>query len=80
VSFLWQKISISCFFFAEDLQPKPPTVVFKEQRQQGLHSQPNTKKIPEMKKARIINRTPMMNLKIPSPFPTFFTFTAGFPS
>jgi hypothetical protein len=33
-------------------------------------------KTPEMKKARIINITPMINRKIPSPFPTFFTFTA----
>jgi hypothetical protein len=37
------------------------------------------RKTPEMKKARIINITPMINRKTPSPFPTFFTFTAGFP-
>jgi hypothetical protein len=36
------------------------------------------RKTPEMKKARIINTTPMINRKTPSPFPTFFTFTAGF--
>jgi hypothetical protein len=37
-------------------------------------------KTPEMKKARMINRTPKINRKIPSPFPIFFTFIAGFPS
>jgi hypothetical protein len=36
------------------------------------------RKTPEMKKARIINIVPMIKRKIPSPFPTFFTFTAGF--
>jgi len=37
-------------------------------------------KNPEMKKARIIKITPMINRKTPSPLPTFFTFTAGFTS
>jgi hypothetical protein len=36
------------------------------------------RKTPEMKKTRIINITPMMKRKIPSPLPTFFTFTVGF--
>jgi hypothetical protein len=36
------------------------------------------RKTPEMKKTRMINMTPMINRKIPSPFPTFFTFMAGF--
>jgi hypothetical protein len=31
-----------------------------------------------MEKAKMINKTPKIDLKIPSPFPTFFTFTAGF--
>jgi len=35
---------------------------------------------PEMKKARIINITPTINRKTPSPLSTFFTFTAGFSS
>jgi hypothetical protein len=33
------------------------------------------RKTPEMKKPRMINRTPMTKRKIPSPFPTFFIFT-----
>jgi len=38
------------------------------------------RKTPEMKKARVINIIPMIKRKIPSPFPTFFAFTAGFSS
>jgi hypothetical protein len=38
------------------------------------------RKTPEMKKAMIINITPMIKRKIPSPFPTFFPFTTGFSS
>jgi hypothetical protein len=36
------------------------------------------RKSPEIRKARIINITPMISRKTPSPFPTFFTFTVGF--
>jgi len=35
---------------------------------------------PDMKKARIINITPMIKRKTPSPFPIFFTSTNGFSS
>jgi hypothetical protein len=35
---------------------------------------------PELKKAMIINIIPMTNRNIPSPFPTFFVFTAAFSS
>jgi hypothetical protein len=38
------------------------------------------RKTPEMKKARRINMTPVMNRKTPSPLPTFFAFTTGFSS
>jgi hypothetical protein len=38
------------------------------------------RKTPEIKKARIINTTPLINRKPPSPFPIFFTFTPGFSS
>jgi hypothetical protein len=38
------------------------------------------RKTPEMKKATIINITPMIDRKTPSPFPTFFTFIVGFSS
>jgi hypothetical protein len=37
------------------------------------------RKTPEMKKARVINITPVIKRKIPSPLPTFFTFTTGSP-
>jgi len=36
------------------------------------------RKTPEVKKAITINIAPMIIRKIPSPFPTFFTFTVGF--
>jgi hypothetical protein len=35
------------------------------------------RKTPEMKKARMINITPVARRNIPSPLPTFFTFTAS---
>jgi len=38
------------------------------------------RKTPEMKKATMINITPMIKRKTPSPFPIFFTFTIGFSS
>jgi hypothetical protein len=38
------------------------------------------RKTPEMKKAKIINITPMIDRKTPSPLPTFFTFMVGFSS
>jgi hypothetical protein len=38
------------------------------------------RKTPEMKKARIISMTPVIKRKIPSPLPTFLTFTTGFSS
>jgi hypothetical protein len=38
------------------------------------------RKTPEVKKAMIINTAPTTKRKIPSPFSTFFVFTAGFSS
>ncbi len=38
------------------------------------------RKTPEMKKAMIINTTPMVKRKTPSPFSTFFVFTVVFSS
>jgi hypothetical protein len=40
----------------------------------------HNQKIPEMKKARMIKIPPVIDRKSPSLFPTFFTFTADFPS
>jgi hypothetical protein len=38
------------------------------------------RKTPEMKKATMINITPMIDRTTPSPLPTFFTFMADFSS